>query len=291
MRIDLHTHSNASDGTETPAEVLATAAAAGLDVVALTDHDTTGGWSPAAAALPPGLTLVRGAEFSTVYRARNGYPVSVHLLGYLFDPEDAGIVAEHLRLRAERLGRGLAIVDRMVADGVPISREQVLDFAAGAPVGRPHIGRALVAAGRVASVDEAFQVYLAGNSKYYVAKADTPVHTAIRLIADAGGVSVLAHGRSRSAAKVLFADVFAELAGVGLNGIEVDHPDHDAAARIELDVIARDLDLIRTGSSDYHGTNKVIRIGQETTDPDQFQRLVAASTGKVALIGPAGVAV
>jgi predicted metal-dependent phosphoesterase TrpH len=291
MLIDLHTHSDASDGTDSPAELLAAAAAAGVDVVALTDHDTTGGWAAAEAALPSGVSLIRGAEFSTVYRTSEGWPASVHLLGYLFDPDNPAIVAENMRLRAERLSRGLAIVDRMAADGVPISRQQVLDMAAGAPVGRPHIGRALVASGLVSSVTEAFSAFLAGNSKYYVAKADTAVRTAIEMITAAGGVSVVAHGRSRSAARVLTRARFAELADLGLNGIEVDHPDHDAAGRSELNLIARNLGLIRTGSSDYHGTNKTLRIGQGTTDPDQLERLVAASSGLVRVLGPAGAAV
>lgn len=288
MRIDLHTHSDASDGTDTPAELMAIAARAGLDVVALTDHDTTGGWAAAEAALPAGMTLVRGTEFSTFLPTPGGHRVSVHLLGYLFDPADPTVVAEHERLFAERLQRGLRIVDLMVADGIPISRRQVLDIAAGAPVGRPHIGRALVAAGVVTSVDEAFARYLAGNSGYYVPKVDTDLPTAIRMIAAAGGVSVIAHGRSRSAARVLTADRIAALADLGLDGVEVDHPDHAPADRAELAGLARDLDLITTGSSDYHGTNKTIRIDAETTAAEQLERIVDRATG-IPVIGPAGV--
>ncbi len=290
MLIDLHTHSAASDGTDSPAELIAAAASAGLDVVALTDHDTTDGWAAAAAALPPEMSLVRGAEFSTVFRTAEGPRASVHLLGYLFDPENPGILAENLRLRAERLERGLAIVDLMVADGVPVSCQQVLELAAGAPVGRPHIGRALVAAGLVSTVTEAFAAYLSNDSRYYVAKADTAVDTAIAMIAGAGGVSVVAHGRSRSAARLLTRDRFEYLTDLGLGGIEVRHPDHDAADRAELNLIARNLGLIRTGSSDYHGTNKTVRIGQESTDPDQLERLIAASSGAVRVVGPAGAA-
>ncbi|WP_111765514.1 PHP domain-containing protein [Nakamurella deserti] len=287
MRIDLHTHSNASDGTDTPAELVAIAAQAGLDVVALTDHDTTGGWAAAEAALPPGMTLIRGAEFSTGLLMPGGHRVSVHLLAYLFDPLDAAVVAEHRRLFDERLQRGLRIVDLMVADGIPISREQVLAISAGAPVGRPHIGRALVASGVVTSVNEAFERYLAGNSGYYVPKVDTDLNVAVRMIAAAGGVSVMAHSRSRSAARFLTPERIAELAALGLDGIEVDHPDHAAADRVELAGLARELDLITTGSSDYHGTNKTIRIGAEHTAPDQLARIVDRATG-IPVIGPAG---
>jgi predicted metal-dependent phosphoesterase TrpH len=287
MRIDLHTHSNASDGTDTPAELLAIGAQAGLDVIALTDHDTTGGWAAAEAALPAGMTLIRGTEFSTGLLLAGGHRISVHLLGYLFDPLDPAVVAEHERLFDERLHRGMKIVDLMVADGIPISREQVLEFADGAPVGRPHIGRALVASGVVDSVDEAFARYLAGNSGYYVPKVDTDLSSAIRMIAAAGGVSVIAHSRSRSAARVLTAERLAELAELGLNGIEVHHPDHAPADRDELAGVARDLDLIITGSSDYHGTNKTIRIGAENTAADQLARIVDRATG-IPVLGPVG---
>jgi predicted metal-dependent phosphoesterase TrpH len=260
------------------------AKAAGLDVVALTDHDTTGGWASAERALPAGLSLVRGAEFSTRVE-RDGREASIHVLGYLFDPADDAVVAEHDRLRAERLGRGLAIVDRLTADGVPITREQVLTIAGGAPVGRPHIGRALVDAGVVATVTEAFGSYLHGSGRYYVPKVDTPTHAAIRMIAAAGGVSVVAHGRTRSAARAVTPELLAELARLGLGGVEVRHPDHGAAERVELAGIAAELGLFATGSSDYHGTNKSLRLGQETTDPAVLEQIVATATGAEVLHG------
>jgi predicted metal-dependent phosphoesterase TrpH len=289
MRIDLHTHSAASDGTDSPAELMvlaAGAAGAGLDVVALTDHDTTAGWEPAAAARPASLILVRGAEFSTHVIA-DGRRRSVHLLGYLFDPTNPTIVAEQARLVDERLQRGLRIVERMVSAGVPITAEQVLDFAAGAPVGRPHIGRALVQAGLVSTVTEAFDTYLAGGGPYYVPKDDTELTVAVGMIAAAGGASVVAHPWGRSQRPALDAARFAELKERGLNGIEVDHPDHGMPERDELRTIATRLDLLPTGSSDYHGTNKALRLGQETTDPDVFARLVAITSGVLPL-GPWG---
>ena len=168
------------------AVLMAAASAAGLSVLAITDHDNTGGWQPALDARPEDLWLIRGAEFSTVAHT-DSWPVSVHLLGYLFDPDHPAIRAEQTRLRAERLHRGMAIVQKMVDDGVPISAEQVMAFADGAPVGRPHIGRALVAAGVVNSVDDAFKTYLAGRGPYYVPKADTDLPTAIEAWLTAGG--------------------------------------------------------------------------------------------------------
>jgi len=287
MLIDLHAHSTASDGTDTPAGLMAAASAAGLGVVAITDHDNTGGWEPALAARPDDLWVIRGAEFSTLARTPTR-PVSVHLLGYLFDPTHPVIVAEQTRLRAERLHRGLAIVQRMVDDGIPITAEQVLAIADGAPVGRPHIGGALMAAGVVESVDEAFATHLAGRGPYYVPKADTDLPAAVAMITAAGGVSVIAHPRGRGEYRALTFDYLKNLADSGLGGLEVDHPDHSPADRAELHWIADRLDLLTTGSSDYHGSNKVLRLGQERTDPDVLTRLVGRSNGVTAPVGPAG---
>jgi predicted metal-dependent phosphoesterase TrpH len=266
---------------------MAAATAAGLDVVAITDHDNTGGWAPALAARPPDLTVIRGAEFSTLART-DIRPVSVHLLGYLFDPAHPAIVAEQARLRAERLQRGMRIVHKMVAAGIPISAEQVMEIADGAPIGRPHIGQALVAAGVVESVDQAFAELLAGRGPYYVPKADTDLPTAIAMITSAGGVSVIAHPRGRGEYRALTAAYLEQLTDYGLGGLEVDHPDHSTAERAELTAIADRLGLLTTGSSDYHGSNKVLRLGQETTDPDTLVRLIARSSGVTAPVGPVG---
>ena len=145
MRIDLHTHSTSSDGTDSPAELVRNAAAAGLDVVAITDHDTTAGWAEAVDALPPGLTLVRGMEMSCVGQGEDGYPVAVHLLAYLFDPSDRAFADERERLRAERTDRLRAMAELMAFDGLPIDPDDVL-ASAGPSAGRPHLARALVAA-------------------------------------------------------------------------------------------------------------------------------------------------
>lgn len=278
MRIDLHTHSSASDGTDSPAELVRNAAAAGLDVVAITDHDTTAGWAEAVDARPAGLTLVRGMEMSCLGLGADGWPVSVHLLAYLFDPADRGFAAERERLRAERVARLRAMAERMAADGLPIDPDEVL-AAAGPSAGRPHLARALVAAGVVPSVDAAFDHLLAADGPYYEEKADTPLRRAVRMIAEAGGVSVIAHARARARGRLLALDEIREVAPLGLGGLEVDHPDHSPADAALLRELADELDLLVTGSSDYHGANKTIPLGAHTTDPAQFEKLAARATG------------
>lgn len=283
MRIDLHTHSVVSDGTDTPAEVLAAAVAAGLDVVALTDHDTTDGWAAVAAARPAGLTVVPGMEMSCRWFPADQPPISVHLLAYLFDPAAPVLADERARLRAERLSRGERMVDALAADGYPVSWAAVVERSAGGVVGRPHVARALVEAGVIGSVDEAFAGPLHHTSPYYVAKADTDVLQGIAMVRAAGGVPVFAHGLARSRGRVVGDDALRAMATAGLLGLEVDHPDHEPADREHLRALAADLDLLTTGSSDYHGTNKRTPIAACTTDPAQYERLVSLGTGSAPL--------
>ncbi|WP_232660426.1 PHP domain-containing protein [Pseudonocardia sp. TRM90224] len=285
-RIDLHAHSTASDGTDSPAELVAAAQRAGVDVLAITDHDTTSGWAAAADVLPPGMRLVRGAEFSCVSETGRGdRPVSVHLLGYLFDPAHAAIVGEQTRLRAERVERLHKMTEKMAADGYPVDVDLVFaQLPEGASAGRPHLARALVAAGVVGSVNEAFATLLYSGSPYYVPKADTPVRTAIEMVRAAGGVAVFAHPLARKRGRVVEPSVIAALAAVGLAGVEIDHPDHAPEDRELLRGLAADLGLVGTGSSDYHGTNKTTPIAAETTGADAFEQLVSGATG-VGVIG------
>lgn len=288
MRIDLHSHSTASDGTDTPAELVAAAAAAGLDVIALTDHDTTAGWAEAVEALPAGLRLIRGAEFSCTPLDGQGGHVSVHLLGYLFDPASEAIIAEQSRLREERRVRLHAMARRMAADGFPVDPDTLLDdLPQQASAGRPHLARALVSAGVVGSVAEAFRRYLVTGGRYYKGRADTDVGAAIRMLRAAGGVPVLAHALARRRGPVIGPGVIAELAAEGLAGVEVDHPDHTGDDRAALRDLATTLDLLITGSSDYHGTSKTAQLGQETTDPEMLERIeeLAAGSGVVAVVG------
>ena len=280
MRIDLHTHSTASDGTDRPAELMANAATAGLEIVAITDHDTTGGWDEAEAALPDGLTLIPGAEFSCAHVDDDGQRISLHLLGYLFDPDHDGLRAERARLRVSRLGRGRAIVDNLVADGVAVTWNRVVEVARGGAVGRPHIARVLVENGVVGDVDEAFRELLSSSSKYYVPKADGDVFAAIRLVHEAGGVSVFAHPLARRRGAVVADDVIAEMARSGLDGIEVGHPDHAADDQAHLAGLAGELGLIATGSSDYHGANKATTLGAFTTDRVAYDALFGRPTAR-----------
>jgi predicted metal-dependent phosphoesterase TrpH len=273
--IDLHTHSTASDGTDSPTALIRVAGAAGVDVVAITDHDTTRGWEEAATALRPGMTLVPGAEISCQFERTGQPPIAMHLLAYLFDAGNQPLAQRLDGLCLDRLERAERMVDLMADDGVPVSWVQIRDAAGGGTIGRPHLARALVAAGIVDSVDAAFAGPLSWRSPYYVPKGDIPVLEAISLVRAAGGVCVFAHPRRRGR-QVDDAGI-ADLAAAGLHGIEVDHPDHDQQARLELAAMAADLGLVRTGSSDYHGTNKSTPIAACTTEPEEFLALVDAA--------------
>jgi 3',5'-nucleoside bisphosphate phosphatase len=279
MRIDLHVHSSVSDGTEDPATLMETARRAGLDVVALTDHDTTDGWAIAERARPRGLTLVPGMELSCRWFPDGDRPISVHLLAYLFDPTHSGLAAERERLRLERLSRAERIVTALVNGGYPLDWERIVAGCAGGVVGRPHIARALVDAGAAESVDHAFETLLNHRSPYYVAKADTEVLEGIALVRSAGGVPVFAHGMATKRGRTVGDDAIRAMAGAGMLGIEVDHPDHSPAERAHLRALAAELGLFVTGASDFHGTNKKTVIGACTTDPGQYERLLDAGIG------------
>ena len=279
MRIDLHTHSTVSDGTETPAQLVATAAGAGLDVVALTDHDTTDGWAAAAKARPPGLVVVPGMELSCRWLPEGDRPISVHLLAYLFDPEHPALLAERTRLREERLSRGERMVRGLADAGYPVRWDRIVEASEGGVVGRPHVARALVGAGVVPTVDEAFATLLNHRSPYYVAKVDTHVLDGIALVRAAGGVPVFAHGLASKRGRVVGDAAIEAMVDAGLLGLEVDHPDHSPEERAHLRALADRFGLIVTGSSDYHGTNKTTPIGACLTAPDQLDALLAAGTG------------
>lgn len=284
MRIDLHTHSTASDGTDTPAELIRAAAARGIDVIAITDHDTTAGWDEAFAGRAPGVTVVPGVEFSCVHHPPEGRRISLHLLGYFLDADDAALQDEWARLRHERRERGRRMVETLAADGYPISWEQVRRLAPSGVIGRPHIGRALVDAGVVPDVDTAFRELLSARQKYYVRKADTDVFEALRLIRAAGGLPVFAHPRATRRGPTVDDAVVAEMAAAGLVGLEVDHPDQGPDDRAHAARLARELNLLPTGSSDYHGRNKTTALGADLTAPEVYEQLLAlpAAIGPVA---------
>jgi len=277
VRIDLHTHSRASDGTQTPAELVLAARDAGLDVVALTDHDTTAGWDEAAAAArDAGIALVRGTEVSA--RSRG---ISVHLLSYLQDPDHPALADELARARESRVHRARHIVERLARD-VPVTWQDVLDQAHGAVViGRPHIADALVALGEVPDRDAAFAHLLASGSKYHVDHYAPDAVAAVAAIRASGGVPVFAHPAADARGRTVPDRVFDELADAGLAGLEVYHRDHSPAQRERLLAIAERLGLLVTGSSDYHGSGKLNRLGENLTEPQVLDEIVRQGTTEV----------
>ena len=281
MRIDLHTHSAASDGTDTPGDLVRAAAAAGLDVVALTDHDAMSGWAEAGrAAEEVGITLVPGLEISTRLGHRG-----VHLLGYLPDPTYPPLARALADILDGRNDRVPAICAKLQALGVEITEHDVRRRAGdAAATGRPHVADAMIAAGVVGSREEAFATWLNPGRPAYIDRYAVPLEEAIALVAGAGGVSVIAHPWGRS--RVLTPDHLERLAGLGLAGIEVDHQDHPRAVRDELRGLADDLDLVPTGSSDHHGLGKVDHdLGCNTTPPEQLERLLQRAGDAAAASG------
>jgi predicted metal-dependent phosphoesterase TrpH len=274
-RADLHVHSNASDGTDPPAEVMRRAAAAGLDVVALTDHDTTAGHDEARAALPPGLTLFPGMELSCQLGGR-----SVHMLAYLFDPDHAELAAETALIRDDRVHRARAMVARLNYLGANVTWDDVAAIAGTSVVGRPHIARAMAQAGVVDDPADAFtSEWIGADGRAYVEKYALVPARAIALVRAAGGVSVLAHPRAGSEWD-LSGEEIAGLAAAGLAGLEVWHPDHTEKERRWLLATATELDLIPTGGSDDHGQLTGYSIARETAAPDTVDRLLARAGGR-----------
>ena len=252
----------------------------GLDVVALTDHDTTGGWAEAEACLPAGLDLVRGAEISCVHGG-----ISLHLLGYLFDPAEPAFAAARLELRTSRVGRAEQMARMLEADGTGVTWARVQEIAQGT-IGRPHVAQALIEQGHVATVTEAFAPeWLGTHGRYYVEKYELDVLDAVRLVVGAGGVAVFAHPGATKRGRTVGDDVIAEMTNAGLAGLEVDHVDHDPAMRTHLSGLAAELGLLATGSSDFHGTAKTVRLGAETTSESAYERIVTTATGLGVLSG------
>ncbi|MET9510285.1 PHP domain-containing protein [Streptomyces flavidovirens] len=284
MLIDLHTHSTASDGTDTPAELVRNAAAAGLDVVALTDHDSTRGHAEAIAALPAGLTLVTGAELSCRLDG-----IGLHMLAYLFDPDEPELARERELVRDDRVPRARAMVGKLQELGVPVEWDQVARIAGDGSVGRPHIASALMELGVVETVSDAFTPdWLANGGRAYVEKHELDPFDAIRLVKAAGGVTVFAHPGAAKRGDTVPESAIAALAAAGLDGIEVDHMDHDGPTRARMRGLAADLGLLATGSSDYHGSRKSVRLGEFTTDPEIYGEITRRATGAFPVPGAGG---
>ena len=272
MRIDLHTHSRASDGTETPGELVRAAAAAGLDVVAITDHDTATGWDEAAAvAAEVDIELVRGMEISTKHQG-----VGVHLLAYLPDPTHPGLAAAHDKVLDGRTSRVPAMLDKLRDHGIDIDIADVRRVAAGtAATGRPHVADALVELGAVADRGEAFRTLLNPGRPAYVDRYAASLVDIIGAVTAAGGVSVIAHPWGRHGSGEPGEETLADLVEVGLAGIEVDHQDHDADDRARLRDIGANLGL---GKVDHD-------LGCNTTAPEQYARLLDLAAATAARSG------
>jgi len=271
-RIDLHAHSNRSDGTFTPAEVVQLAAERDLDVVALTDHDTTDGLDEAlATGANVGVEVVPGVELSAEYEH-----TSVHVLCYWMDPESDELQAELARLHDERFRRGELMVERLQALGLPVTFERVRQLAAGDNIVRPHIAQAMVEAGVVATEQEAFDRYIADGRPAHVAKHALDPVDAVGLIDRAGGVCVLAHPGMWGDESSVPQPLIEAMAAAGMSGIEVDHTDHPIEQREHYRALAARLGLVATGGSDCHGTRyEPVRLGTSLCDPVAFAELRA----------------
>jgi len=275
--IDLHTHTTASDGTDSPFALVKKALATGVTTLGITDHDSTAGWAEAVTAIQPQIQLVLGAEVSCL--TTDG--ISVHMLGLLFDGEDEQIQQMLSDSRDTRLPRMRKMVALLQADGFDISLEDVYEAAPDqATIGRPHLADALVAKKIVATRDEAFADLLHNESKYYVTHAAPTPADAIATIKSAGGVAVIAHPFASRRGQILTADSFQDLVAAGLDGIEVHHRDQNAAEQQVLIEIARELHLVTTGASDYHGTGKLNSMAENTTHPAEWEALEARASAR-----------
>jgi predicted metal-dependent phosphoesterase TrpH len=270
--IDLHTHTTYSDGTDSPLALVKKAASSGITVLGITDHDSTSGWSEAIAALHGGLQLALGAEVSCL--TEDG--ISVHMLGLLFDGENQPLQQLLSDSRDTRLPRMKKMIENLQGAGYEITFEDVqASTPPGATVGRPHLADALVARNIVKSRDEAFTDLLHNESPFYVSHFAPTPEDSIRAIRSAGGVAVIAHPFASRRGQVLSAESFQSLVQAGLNGIEVFHRDQSEDERAQLIAIAAELNLAVTGSSDYHGTGKLNKLGENTTTQAEWERLEA----------------
>ncbi len=280
MKIDLHSHTNVSDGINSPAELVQLAKTEEISVLAISDHDTLEGWQILNASTTSSstgkLTIVPAAEIS----CRTTTGMSVHILGYLFDPLDVQLTQTMSLTRDDRIPRIKKIIGLLNEAGIDISFADVAQHSESAQtVGRPHLADALVARGVVSSRDQAFTEYLHNDSPFYVGHFAPTPEEAITAIKSAGGVSILAHGLAGSRGAIYTIDEIGELLAHGLDGLEVDHRDHDDAARNELRELARAFDVYATGSSDYHGVLGVQRLGMELTAPNVWEGILAQGTG------------
>ena len=276
IKIDLHTHSNESDGTDRPGELVGHAIEAGITHLALTDHDSIAGWGDALAHRDSSISLILGAEVSCQTREA----LSVHMLGLLFDPENSALRAAMDQTRVNRVTRMERIVGRLQEAGMEITIADVYEqLREGATLGRPHLADAMVKRGIVKDRSEAFDKFLHNRSKFYIPDASPTPEEAIRLIKEAGGVAIIAHPFASLRGRIISPEYLESLVEAGLDGIEIDHRDHNEGERDSLREMTRRFGLIVSGGSDYHGDGKENRLAENTTDMAQFERIVARATG------------
>ena len=268
--IDLHTHSNVSDGTDTPAQLINKAHSQGISVLAITDHDSTAGWGEAITALRPGMDLVLGSEISC--QSEGGF--SVHMLGLLFDGENVELQSSMEKVRENRIGRMEKIIARLNGAGIEISMEDVLrELNDGATLGRPHLADALIKKGVAKNRDEVFAELLHNNSKFYIPHYSPTPNEVIKMIKKAGGVAVIAHPFASLRGRTIDESAFSPMVEAGLDGIEVFHRDHAPDQQELLLNIVKDFNLVATGSSDYHGEGKLNTLAEFTTSKDNWEEL------------------
>ena len=271
--IDLHTHTTRSDGTDTPAQLIATAHRQAITMIGLTDHDTTAGYEEAVvAAYQYGIGLVRGIEMSAVCEGR-----SAHILGYLARPD--GLTEHCQSIRAARKERLLDMVRAMVDDQLLTDEDLRACEHNGATLGRPHIADALIRRGTVQHRDEAFDRFLAPGSRYYLPYRAPDITHVIDTIHHAGGVAIWAHPRAAARGEQASWQAIEQAIEAGLDGVEVHHRDNPEEDRAQLAQLAISHRILQTGSSDYHGTGKMNRLGEYTTS----QTVVAALADRGAL--------
>jgi 3',5'-nucleoside bisphosphate phosphatase len=275
--IDLHTHSLASDGTDTPGELVNKALATGLTKIALTDHDTLAGWDEAINYLRPGLDLILGSEIS----CQTDDGISVHMLGLLFDPENQALLKMLEQTRDNRVGRMEKIISRLNEAGIEISMAEVMaQVAEGATLGRPHLADALIAKKFVKDREEAFSELLHNNSKFYISHYSPTPEMVIKQIKQAGGVAVIAHPLASLRGQTITVESFESMVSAGLDGIEVSHRDHTIEQQSLLSDIVKEFNLVATGSSDYHGNGKLNQLGEFTTSELAFETLEAKANAR-----------
>ena len=266
---DLHSHSNRSDGTLAPNEVVKLAAERGLEGIAVTDHDTFAGLDEAgAAATETGIAFVPGIEFSAEYEG-----ASLHILGYWVDPSNEPIREELKRLTDTRFRRGEMMVEKLQELGYDISFERVRRIAGGDTIARPHVATAMVEAGIVQTEKDAFDRFISDDGIAYVPKHALAPREALDLIRAAGGACVLAHPGMWKGQGSVPDELIEEMAAGGMAGVEVDHPDHDDEQRARYRGVAERLGLVATGASDCHGERYGFRLGCETTDAERVDEL------------------